>query len=332
MASRFVFLRMTRMNGVNLNLFQFDYDLTWMSFFLDADCRIYSRYGGRDSQSADGRLSAAGLLYTMNEVLRIHRAAQVGNLPTAKMPELRRPEDIPTLNTVFTRQESDCIHCHMIPDALYEQRRQAGKFTRDSLWTYPLPESVGLRLDLVRGNQVQAVSAGSPAAKAGLRAGDLLRAANEIPVHSSADLQFALNSVGPAGKLTIKAVRADKLLTVDLNLHGNWRWQDISSRKSIRELPPRVGFYGTPLNECEKTALGIAGHDLGFKLLYIEPSSPATKAGLRPEDVIVAVDGRRKLLYLQLRSYFPLEHKSGDQVDVVYLRGGREQKVTIQLE
>src|ERR1043166_1192188 len=94
MARSFAFLRMTRMNGVNLNLFAFDYDLTWMSFFLDADGRIYSRYGGRDNGSADGRLSGAGLLRTMNEVLRVHKAELAKKGPAPKPLDVRKPEDI----------------------------------------------------------------------------------------------------------------------------------------------------------------------------------------------------------------------------------------------
>ena len=35
------------MNHVDLARFEFDYDTTWTSFFLDADLNVYSRYGGR---------------------------------------------------------------------------------------------------------------------------------------------------------------------------------------------------------------------------------------------------------------------------------------------
>src|SRR5207247_8140506 len=115
MAKKFVFLRITRMNGVNLNLFDFDYDLTWMSFFMDAEGRIYSRYGGRDNQSADGRLSAAGLLRTMNEVLRVHATETSKKLPMPKPLAIRKPEDIPTMAKYLPYRGSDCIHCHLIP-------------------------------------------------------------------------------------------------------------------------------------------------------------------------------------------------------------------------
>jgi len=37
---------MQSMNGVNIHLFQFERDLTWMAFFMDANDRFYARYGG----------------------------------------------------------------------------------------------------------------------------------------------------------------------------------------------------------------------------------------------------------------------------------------------
>src|SRR5262245_65884185 len=61
------------MNGVDLARFEFDYDTTWQGFFLDADLNSYSRYGGRDETSADGRQSKESLLTTMREVLEVHQ-------------------------------------------------------------------------------------------------------------------------------------------------------------------------------------------------------------------------------------------------------------------
>ena len=49
------------MRGVDLDVFDFDYDLTWMAFFLSADGKVYSRYGGRSPDSASQYLSRAGL-------------------------------------------------------------------------------------------------------------------------------------------------------------------------------------------------------------------------------------------------------------------------------
>src|SRR6185369_4313571 len=73
-ADRFVRVRLTRVQGADLSLFEFDYDLTWAGFFLSADEVVYGRYGGRDATSDDGRLSLAGLKYAAERALERHAA------------------------------------------------------------------------------------------------------------------------------------------------------------------------------------------------------------------------------------------------------------------
>ena len=48
---QFISLRQVEMKGVDLSLFQFDYDLNWAAMFINADGVVYGRYG---TQSADG--------------------------------------------------------------------------------------------------------------------------------------------------------------------------------------------------------------------------------------------------------------------------------------
>ena len=77
---------MTRIDDVDLNLFEFDYDLTFMVFFLDAEEKVYGRYGGRDAASPDGRQSLDGLRYTMKSVLEMHERDMAAGLPDAPWP------------------------------------------------------------------------------------------------------------------------------------------------------------------------------------------------------------------------------------------------------
>ena len=66
--------------GADLSRFEFDYDLTWFGFFLNADETIYGRYGGRDAKSAERRISLTGLRYAMDKALETHKK------PPAKRP------------------------------------------------------------------------------------------------------------------------------------------------------------------------------------------------------------------------------------------------------
>ena len=65
------------MNGMNLNQFQFEYDLTWMAFFQNARGRTYTRYGGREDHGPESHLTKASLVRVMKQVLELHKTDSV---------------------------------------------------------------------------------------------------------------------------------------------------------------------------------------------------------------------------------------------------------------
>src|SRR5438093_12015904 len=77
LAEKFVLVRLTKIEGVDLRLFEFDYDLTWIVFFLNADEQIYGRYGGRDAASAESRISLAGLRNAMQAALDAYHSGRL---------------------------------------------------------------------------------------------------------------------------------------------------------------------------------------------------------------------------------------------------------------
>src|SRR5260370_31235552 len=98
------------MRGVDLDLFDFDYDLTWFAFFLSADGRVYGRYGGRDGDSPGKYLSLAGLRSAMAEALARHRHAPRSAASVAAR-EVRTAERYPA---AWGRPNTACIHCHHV--------------------------------------------------------------------------------------------------------------------------------------------------------------------------------------------------------------------------
>src|ERR1700731_1477757 len=85
-ADRFVRVRLTRIDDVDLNLFEFDYDLTFMVFFLNAEEKVYARYGGAEAETPDNRKSLEGLRYTMESVLRMPECDEKAFAPSCKRP------------------------------------------------------------------------------------------------------------------------------------------------------------------------------------------------------------------------------------------------------
>ena len=330
MADQFVFLRIVRMNGVDLNQFRFDYDLTWMSLFMDAHGRVYARYGGRDADSPESRLSRAGLLHAMNEALRIHREAKADQPPAPKPLPPRRPEDLRLLSR---GRAGGCIHCHMVNEALNVQARSKDPVPRDlrrnSFFAYPLPENIGIKVDLVLGNRVREVVPQSPAEKAGLKKDDVLHTVQGLPVVTAFDIQYALNQVGADNCVVLEVERGGQKIPFCLDLSADWRRRDVSWRKSLQNAQPGLGFAGEDLSAPAKADLKVGPKGLGYHLLFVQPTGAMARAGLKSGDVIVAVDGKREIPYQHFRAYFMLEHDPGDQIALVYLRGGKEYNTTL---
>ena len=60
---KFVRVRIVQANGMDLSLFQFDFDLTFAVFFMNADRTIYGRFGSRsDFKDALRDISMEGFL------------------------------------------------------------------------------------------------------------------------------------------------------------------------------------------------------------------------------------------------------------------------------
>jgi len=327
MAKQFVFLRIVRMNGIDLNQFRFDYDLTWMAFFLSAEGRIYCRYGGRGPESAEGRISKEGLLHAMKEVLRIHKEPD-DPAPARPLPP-RRVDALPPISDRLKIRPDSCVHCHMVNEGLNLQARGQQPLNKDlrqdSFYAFPLPESIGIKPDLTRGNRVLEVVNGSAADKCGLQKGDILRTVQGQPVVTAFDIQYGLNEVGADNKLSLVVERNGEKLSFNLVLPSGWKRWDVTWRKSLHNAQPLVGWTGEDLTVEEKAARKIGGDGLAFKVTYVYPSSPVARAGLQVGDVIVGVGGKRALPYQHLRGYLPLAHDPGDRIEVRYLRGDKEQ-------
>jgi membrane-associated protease RseP (regulator of RpoE activity) len=307
------------MRGVDLDLFDFDYDLTWMGFFLNADGAVYGRYGGRDADSADSRVSLAGLRYALEAALARHRRLET-RPPLALTKPPRTVEQYPAARRL---PERACIHCHQVYDLRRESLQAAGKWRMDELWVYPLPENIGLTLELERGDRVARVAADSPAARTGIQAGDRLLTLDDLPIASFADVQYALHRSPSHGMLTITWQHDKERHTRALSLAEGWRKTDISWRWSLRGVDPKPLVHGDDLSAEEKKAIGLSAKQLAFRQGPFV-SQPARQAGIRQNDIIVGVDGKAlDMNERQFGAYIRLHYRVGDRVTYNILRRGQ---------
>src|ERR1051326_4091155 len=171
------------MRGVDLRRFDFDYDLTWVGFFLTPQGNVLGRFGGRDAESPDKYLTLKGLKHVMESVLGFAQLKATGRPPAAEAPAGGNHVE----ETLAPRRlKADaCIHCHQVYDFRRDLLRSKKLWTREQIWQYPLPENLGFSLDPDRQDRVKVVTPGSPADKAGMKPGDDIVNIGEVGLVSS---------------------------------------------------------------------------------------------------------------------------------------------------
>jgi hypothetical protein len=331
-SQEFVLARITNMRGVNLNVFSFDYDLTWAAFVLDADQRVYARYGSRESKHAEDQLSLAGLKHTLRKALAAYRRGdKPPGDPQAGTPAADPPRTVEQFPAAQRLKADACIHCHQVYDFGREQLLATGKWTKDEVWVHPPTKNLGLTLDVDRGDHVKAVAPGSPADKAGLKPGDVLQRVNGQPVASIADVRHALHAAPKEGSVPVVWERGGQQQAGPLELPAGWRQSDLTWRASMWTVPPAAGVYGQDLSAAEKRALGLPEKRLAFRQSRFV-SAAARQAGVRGGDVILGVDGKElEMDMLQFNVYVRLTYNVGDTVTYEVLRDGQRLKIALAL-
>ncbi len=327
---QFVPVRITSFKQVDMNRFRFDYDLTFAVLMMAPDGETYSRFGARDGESETDRMSITGLKRTMRQVLARHRRHPAGSAPPAKPFTLA---DIPAYRNSPTAKQ-ECAHCHFANNFRLAQLRDEGKFTKELLFQYPLPENLGVTLAVDENNRVKAVKPGSPAARAGVHGGDTIVRADQTPVLTTADLQFALNTVSDPGTVTLRLQPASgPARRATLRLPRGWRRTDISWRASQDGIPPTVGIWAEPLAADQKKERGIPADRMALRVSFMFPGKEWEKSrgDLKMNDVIVGVNGEAlpSMNTRQFHSYFRLTFNVGDTVTLNVLRGGERVAVLV---
>src|SRR5213594_3597057 len=95
--NKFVCVRLVQANALELALFQFDCDLTFAAFLMNADKTIYGRFGSRsDRKDGTKDITIEGLERALAAALDLHKnypankpllAAKRGPEPRFKVPE-----------------------------------------------------------------------------------------------------------------------------------------------------------------------------------------------------------------------------------------------------
>ena len=349
---KYVCVRVVSTNGLDLSLFQYDYDQSFAALLLNADGTIYGRFGTRSHRTswADD-VSIEGLAQALRGGLELHaRYPKDREALTAKRgpkPEFPSPEKYPSLRDKYGPQLDyagkvvpSCIHCHQIGDAQRQVHRDRHEpLPAKLLFPYPHPKAIGLVLDPKAKASVRRVEEDTPAARAGFRPGDEIVSLEGQPLLSLADVQWVLHNAADEASLKAQVRRDGKTLPLTLKLPQGWRRRDtISWRVSSWGLR-RMAAGGMVLEELskeERKKAGLSEKEMALRVRYVGQSgahAAGKRAGFRQGDILVSFDGKKDLLReTDLLADAVNAHKPGATVPVIVRRGDERIELTLPMQ
>ncbi|MBI5716910.1 MAG: Do family serine endopeptidase [Burkholderiales bacterium] len=182
----------------------------------------------------------------------------------------------------------------------------------------PLAASFGL--EAPDGALVSSVAAGSAAAKAGLKAGDVITAVGDAPVQTAGDVSSRIGLARPGDRLTLVLWRGKARVDVPVVLGR----AEPPERQAAAA--PESGTLGLAVRPLERSELREAGVDHG--LLVEQVSGPAQLAGIQPGDVLLALNGRPVQRVEQVREAL---RERPRQVALLVMREGQQIFVPVHL-
>ncbi len=171
--------------------------------------------------------------------------------------------------------------------------RQFGRAPRSWLGLYPQSMSIQLRKAFgvtdTRGALVADVVADSPAARAGLKTGDVILELDGRPIHRADDLQWLVGTRPSGTRVTLGVQRGDKSFKAEATLQAA---PDEAPAPSA--LPHAIGHkspLGITVSEISAAIARELGNPnlTGVVVMLVEPESPAVEAGMERGDLILRV-------------------------------------------
>jgi serine protease Do len=205
-----------------------------------------------------------------------------------------------------------------------------------------------------RGAEVARVDEDSPAAKAGIKEGDVVLEYNGTPVEGIEQFVRLVHETPPGRqvKLAIWRNGSAQNITVTVGERKNTVLETPQGTWTLPAIPPVPGVPPAPPIEIprfqmtfQNGMLGIEGESLGMQSQFADflgvkdgvlvksvvKNSPAEKAGIRAGDVITKVDGGKidntREITSQLRAA-----RSRNNVPVTVVRDKKEMTLTVNLE
>lgn len=168
-----------------------------------------------------------------------------------------------------------------------DQLVKTGKVTRGMIGviiqsvTPELAESFGMQKP--EGAIVSEIMKDGPAAKSGLKVGDVIVGVDGKDVKSSADMPMIISAMAPGSTAKLSVLRDGKTQTISVKVEESS--SDMTSAGKGSMNTARLGVTVRPLSDKEAQDADTQG------LLVVKSEGAASKAGIRPGDILINVNG-----------------------------------------
>jgi serine protease Do len=157
-------------------------------------------------------------------------------------------------------------------------------------------EAVGLDQD-AGGALIADVTEDSPAAKAGLQAGDIVTELDNKAIGNSTELTRTVGAYEPGKKVRLKAYRdgEERRFTVQLDERPNQQMaaNDNADERSRSEMAETLGVSFRALDEQTRRRLGVEDDVEGVVVADVDRDSEAAEAGILPGMIVMEADNKK---------------------------------------
>ncbi len=191
--------------------------------------------------------------------------------------------------------------------------------------TSDLAESLGL--DRPAGALIANLHAKGPAARAGLKAGDVVLSVNDKPVQDPQAFDYRLATQGVGGEVEIGILRKGKTLEATIALVPPIE----EPARDVRELKGRHPLAGTKvanLSPAVAQEIGLSDDTReGVVVIEVEPRTAAARLGLKRGDIVVGVNKEK---VTSVENLTVVLETGGGAWRLAVERGGKVFNVTVQ--
>ncbi len=179
--------------------------------------------------------------------------------------------------------------------------------------TPDLAEGLGLKVQ--KGALVNSAQASTPAAKAGLRAGDVVTTVNGEAVGDARELSRKVASLKPGTRVEVGYIRDGKPQTATVELGSlpaetaSVRREDEGAKNSLR-----LGLQLAPA--------GRAGEE-GVAVVNVDPDGPAAQKGIAQGDIILEVGGKAVSTPTDVAEGIRVARDEGKKTVLMRVKGGQ---------